>query len=224
MEYESKLSDIIASLPEVSGGFLYSPDKGIYSNQTGSVVSDTALQQVSLKLTKIVSMLSIHFNDTGGVRITFNNLILFGMKIEEGNWLFLLHQPSLSPGMIKMTVQMALNIQAEDPLSEPAAQVPSDSPETAADDGSDGEALMASVLDPDSELSKPLLAIQEELATHIGPVAELIFGDSVAAWCTNSSHSLEDLPELIAVLKEEIDDESDRKIFLENMKSYLSPR
>jgi len=224
MEYESKLSDIIASLPEVSGGFLYSPDKGIYSNQTGTAVSDTALQQVSLKLTKIVSMLSIHFNDTGGVRITFNNLILFGMKVEEGNWLFLLHQPSLTPGMLKMTVQMALNIQAEDPPSEPASQVQSNSPETATDDASNGEALVASVLAPDSELSKPLLAIQEELATHIGPVAELIFGDSVSAWCTNSSPSLENLPVLIGVLEEEIDDASDRKIFMENMKRYGSPQ
>ena len=28
MDYEVKLSDIIASLPEIEGGFLYSPDSG----------------------------------------------------------------------------------------------------------------------------------------------------------------------------------------------------
>lgn len=224
MEYESKLTDIIASLPEVSGGFLYSPERGIYSNQSGTAISDTALQQVSLKLTKIASMLSIHFQDTGGIRITFNNLILFGMKIEEGNWLFLLHQPSLTPGMIKMTVQMALNIQQEDTPPEQAPQVQTENFEDATDDGSDVKALIASVMDPESDLGKPLLVIQDELATHIGPVAELIFEDSIAAWCTNSSPSLENLPELIAMFEAEIDDESDRETFMENVKSYLAPQ
>ncbi len=224
MEYESKLTDIIASLPEVSGGFLYSPEKGIYSNQAGPTLSDTALQQVSLKLTKIVSMLSIHFNDTGGIRITFKSLILFGMKIEEGNWLFLLHQPSLTPGMIKMTVQMALNIQQEDSPPVQAPQVQTDSFDDSTDNGSDVKTLIASVMDPQSDLSKPLLVIQEELATHVGPVAELIFEDSMETWCTNSSPSLESLPELIAMLEAEIDDESDRATFMENMKSYLAPQ
>ncbi len=222
MEYELKLSDIIASLPEVSGGFLYSPDKGVYSNQTGTAGNDTALQQVSLKLTKIVSMLSIHFNDTGGIRIIFNNHILFGMKIDEGNWLFLLHQPSLTPGMLKMTVQMALNLQEEEKPPEQAPQAEVVSSEDETDAGPDSEALVASLISPESELSKPLLAIQEELATQIGPVAELIFEDSVATWCTTSSPSIENLPELVAMFAEEIDDDSDRETFMENVKSHLA--
>jgi hypothetical protein len=222
MEYEAKLSDIIASLPEVSGGFLYSPDKGIYSNQAGTAASDAVLQRVSQKLIKIVSMLSIHFNDTGGIRVTFNNLILFGMKIEEGNWLFLLHQPSLTPGMIKMTVQMALNIQpGDDPPEEQELPTEDDISESLADNDASAAALMASLMDSESELSKPLATIQEELATHIGPVAELIFEDSIKTWCANGPPSLEDLPELITMFEEEIDDEDDRKLFRENLKAYL---
>ena len=49
MEYESKLSDIIASLPEISGGFLYAQDKGIYSNQTAGISTDDSLQQIDMK-------------------------------------------------------------------------------------------------------------------------------------------------------------------------------
>ncbi len=37
MDYVAKLSDIIATLPEVSGGFLYARDRGIYSNQTAGM-------------------------------------------------------------------------------------------------------------------------------------------------------------------------------------------
>lgn len=75
MEYESKLTDIIASLPEVDGGFLYDPTRGIYSNQTAGTVDDLSLLQVSTKLSKIVSMLAVHFHDTGGIRVTFKDLI-----------------------------------------------------------------------------------------------------------------------------------------------------
>ncbi len=216
MEYESKLSDIIASLPEVSGGFLYSAERGIYSNQTETTASETVLQQVSMKLTKIVSMLAIHFNDTGAIRVTFNSLILFGMKIEDGNWLFLLHQPSLAPGMLKMTVQMSLNIQQEE---EEEPQIMTEAAEVEVDPNA--EPLMTSLMDPESELSKPLTAIQEELAIHIGPVAELVFEDSIETWGASSTPSLETLPELIAMFEAEIDDEDDLELFRKNLKSIL---
>ena len=219
MVYESKLTDIINSLPEVSGGFLYSPEKGIYSNQAGSGVSDAALQQVSTKLSKVISMMSIHFNDTGGVRITFNNLALCGMKVDEGNWLFLIHQPSLTPGMLKMTVQMALNLEQEKP---PAAAPQHPPQQGAAQPSAGGGCTIAELMDPGSEMSSPLTTIQEELATHIGPVAELVFDDLVETWCTTSSPSRETLPELVSMLGEEIDDENDRKTFKDSLKNIGS--
>lgn len=218
MDYESKLTDIIASLPEVSGGFFYSPEKGIYSNQAGAGISDATLQKVSRKLSKVVSMLSVHFDDTGGIRVTFNNLVLCGMKIDEGNMLFLIHQPSLTPGMIKMTVQMAMNLQAEAPP--PAAQQVQTTPPT--ESASGGGCSIAELMSPQHELNKPLTTIQEELAMHIGPIAELIFGDHVETWCRKSTPSLNKLPELIAMFEEEIDDENDRNVFKENLKNLTS--
>ena len=172
MEYESKLTDIIASLPEVDGGFLYNTTRGIYSNQTAGTFDDSSLLQASTKLSKIVSMLAVHFHDTGGIRVTFKDLILFGLMFEENNWLFLLHHPSLSPGMVKMTVQMALNIQhAEESAPPPVEAVVVDK-----------EALFDILMSDESELRQPLTTIEEELATHIGPVAELVFVASINEW------------------------------------------
>jgi hypothetical protein len=218
MEYEAKLSDIIASLPEVSGGFLYAPDKGIYSNQSGGIADDMSLQQVSMKLTKIVSMISVHFNDTGGIRVSFKDLILFGTPIEGGHWLFLLHQPSLSPGMIKMTVQMALNIE---PTETPQTQIPEVSPDGTEShpDVSVSEDIMAILLAPESELKEPLIDIEQQLAEHIGPVAELVFQDSVEKWAASGTPSLENLSELISMMENEIDDEDERKVFRDSLKS-----
>ncbi len=215
MEYDSKLADIIASLPEVTGGFLYAPDRGIYSNQTGGVVQDESLQQISLKLTKIVSMMSVHFHDTGGIRVCFRDMILFGTMIQDGHWLFLLHQPSLSPGMIKMTVQMALNIQTEE---SPEADFSAE-PQEATENPQTNDNIMAILLSEESELRLPLENIHSQLAHYIGPVAELVFNDSVEIWASNNTPSLENLPELISMIQGEIDDEDDRNEFLNSLQS-----
>lgn len=212
MEYESKLNDIIASLPEVDGGFLYDTTRGIYSNQTSGTLDDSSLLQVSTKLSKIVSMLAVHFHDTGGIRVTFKDLILYGLMFEENNWLFLLHHPSLSPGMVKMTVQMALNIQVEEePQPPPASEV-------------EKESLLDVLMNDDSELKEPLIAIQNELATHIGPVAELVFIDAIDEWSAFSPPSLQTLPELLDILDKEIDEEEACILFRENLKPILGAK
>ncbi len=212
MEYESKLTDIIASLPEVDGGFLYDTTRGIYSNQTAGTIDDSSLLQVSTKLSKIVSMLAVHFHDTGGIRVTFKDLILYGLMFKENNWLFLLHHPSLSPGMVKMTVQMALNIKVEEePQPPPAAKIKK-------------ESLLEVLMNDESELKNPLITIQSELANHIGPVAELVFIDAIDEWSEVSPPSLETLPELLDILDKEIDDEDACILFKENLKSIVGAK
>lgn len=214
MDYEARLSDIIASLPEVSGGFLYAQDRGLYSNQTNGLADDDSLQQVALKLIKIVSMVAVHFQDTSDIRITYKDLILFGTNINNDHWLFLLHQPALSPGMVKMTVQMALNIKTEEAPEVQLPEIPQEKDIISPDN------LMEILFSTDSEIKKPLMAIQEQLAQYVGPVAELIFQDSIESWGADSTPSQETLPELISMLEKEIDDEKDRATFRDALKSF----
>jgi len=217
MEYEEKLSDIITSLPEVSGGFLYSADRGVYSNQTNRTADNFDLNNVGGKLSKIVSMLAVHFHDTGAIRITFKEQILFGMMIEDHHWLFLFHAPSLTPGMVKMTVQISLNIHADEGAVEQTA--PFAPPETTAIEPS--ENTLQLLLAPESELSKPLNAIRDQLAEQIGPVAKLVFADSIRLWGNSTSPSLATLPELLTLLDTEIDDDNDLAVFRTKVNDIL---
>jgi hypothetical protein len=209
MEYESKLTDIIESLPEINGGFLYAPERGIYSNQTAGIADDLSLQDASVKLNKIVSMMAIHFHDTEGIRVTFKDIVLYGVMIEDNHWLFLFYQPSLSYSMVKMTVQIALNIKFEE------NEITDEPPPPPIVKKFDIEDLAG----PGSVLGPPLVAIQEELATHIGPVAEPVFLEAVEEWSKNSP-SIESLPELISSLEVEIDDERAAKLFVDNLQVY----
>lgn len=219
MEYEAKLSDIIASLPEVAGGFLFAPEKGLYSNQAANIADDNSLQQVSKKLTKMISMLSVHFHDTRAIRVNFKDIILYGTSIQNGHWLFLFHQPSLSPGMLKMTIQMALNIEADPNESIQNTEDISSfvSPiETIAPPEED---IMEALLEPNSELSKPLATILDQLAHHVGPIATLMLKDSVELWATKNSPSVKNLPHLITILEEEIDNPEEQKVFRNSLNS-----
>ncbi len=212
MEYESKLTDIIESLPEINGGFLYAPDRGIYSNQATGIADDESLQSVSIKLSKIVSMMTIHFQDTEGIRVTFRDLVLYGVMIKDNDWLFLLYQPSLSYSMVNMTVQMALNIKLEE--NEITEQP---SPPVAE------EFDIEDIMGPESTLGPPLITIQEELATHIGPVAEIVFQDAVEKW-SKDAPSIESLPLLISALELEIDDERAAEEFRNNLESFAGAK
>ena len=114
-----------------------------------------------------------------------------------------------------MTVQMALNIEvAEQPQTTIAETVVEPSAEV-----QPNQDIMAILLADESELREPLIRIQEELAQYIGPVAELVFKDSVEIWATNNTPSSENLPELISMMELEIDDEDDRNNFLDSLKS-----
>lgn len=212
MEYETKLSDIIASLPEVSGGFLYSSQQGVYSNQTAAFANDSSLVEVGRKLSKIVATISELFQDTGGIRVSFRDLILYGTQIETDHWLFLLHQPSLSSGMLKMTVRMALNIDSGVGSSDEEDLPDAQNQEKTIPDESTGinESMIDILLAPESELKEPLEAMEEKLAHFIGPVAGLVFKDSVENWAQNATPSMENIPELIGMIEKEIDDEEDR--------------
>lgn len=217
MEYATKLSDIIASLPEIMGGFLYSAEQGVFSNQAESVADASALHRIGLKLTKASSMLSAHFHDTGAIRVTFKDLVLFGQMLGEGNWIFLFHDPSLSPGMIKMTVQMAINIEAEEEPPAMEGQAIGDTEELPeAEPGAPAtyETLMAE----DSELRTPLTIIRDELAKFIGPVAELVMEDTVETWAQTTPAELANLPALIEALSVELDGNDDFEQFKDSLK------
>ncbi len=214
MDYEAKLSDIIASLPEIEGGFLFSPDNGIYANMASGIAGDEGLLQVALKFSKISSLLSVHFQDTGNFRATFKDLILFGMLVEKNHWLFLFYQPTLSPGMLNMTVKLALNI--EESETETAVSEPEPAHEAA------GKSILPILLDPESELSEPLNTIKDALARYIGPVAELVFEETAEDWGNNFPPIHENLHELISVLENEIDDDDDREAFKGALKPFLA--
>ncbi len=214
MNYEAKLSDIIASLPEIEGGFLYSLENGLYGNNALTMADEIGLNSIAIKFHKINAMLTTHYNDTGNFRVTYKDLILFAMALPNDHWLFLFYQPTLSPTMLNMTIQLALNVESDEPETVPphdiqqATEIVTEPEPDAVDNF---EETLKDLLHPSSDISKHLLTMKEQLATFIGPVAELVFDESVKQWIGTVTPSRDTLLDLRDILLEEVDNEEDRE-------------
>ncbi len=218
MNYTQVVSDIINSLPEIKGSFLCSPDHEILVNQANHIVSLPDQQQLSEKLYAIASLGSSRFNDVLTVQIGFKNIQLSARILPDGNQLIIFHLPKLSPSMLKMTVQLALN---------PAQSEQEDETFQSTDDPYKDEetpeetALISELLDPEYEFAELFSKIQDELAQYIGPVAELIFRDSLLAWCRTYSPVRENLTELVPILEVDLETDDEKDSFRKNVTELI---
>ncbi len=223
MNYEAKLSDIIASLADIEGGFLYSPEKKLYADMSNDITDPESLARIGEKFTRINNLLVPHYNDISRLRVTFKDLVLCGAPLPEDHWLFLFYRPGLSPTMLNMTVQLALNVEddepevistsTETPIQEETAEPPEE--EDSVQD------LLESLLKPSSRLSRPLLEIKELLPEFIGPVADLVFEESIRKWAEIEPPTRENMLTFNDIILLELDGENDRERITEITKTFL---
>ncbi len=224
MNYEAKLSDIIASLADIEGGFVYSAEDGLYADISPDIATPESLSRIGEKFTRINSLLAPHYFDISRLRITFKDLVLCAIPLPESYWLFLFCRPGLSPTMLNMTVQLALNVGDDESESiSPSAEVPihEETPDTIDQEEESVHDLLESLLQPASRMSRPLLEIKELLPEFIGPVADLVFEESIRKWAELETPSRENMLDFNDIILLEIDDENDREQITEITKTFL---
>lgn len=216
MNHESFLSDLVTSLPEINGAFLFTSQDGILATHIGDSISDFNPLAIGVKMTSIATAASGHLHDIIQIQVNFDNMILSGRLLPEEKWLFLMHSPELSSGMIRMALQLALNNSAQE-IDSPAAPPAAEPPVMRETVPVDIEALMS----PGAPLAKPLNGLQEELANYIGPAALPVFQDALTAWCQEYTPALNTLKHLIPLLDREIEDSEDISTFHNKIKDLF---
>jgi len=215
MKHATFLSDLITSLPEINGAFLFSYESGIIAKQLDQLTSGFNPLAIAKKIAGIAAIASKELNDINQIEVKFDTINLSARLLPDQNWLFLLHAPELSSGMIRMALQMDLkNIsqesddteanQAEPPAEEEIKQVD-----------------VAAMMSPGAPLAKPLNILQDELANCIGPAAIPVFQDILSTWCQEHTPAPDTLKHLITLIEKEIDDPNDSKAFHANIKNLF---
>ena len=229
MNYKIFLSDLCSSLPEVNGAFLFTPQSGIVAKQLDNLISNFNPLAIGKKITDIAAIATEQLDDITQIEVNFDAMILAGRLLPDQNWLFLLHNPELSSGMIRMALQMALNNsshedddsqtnQPEAPIEDMVEEVSEDDQLTTQEEiPFDTEALMA----PDAPLAKHLQVFQDEFSNFIGPVAVPVFHEILNTWCQGHTPALDTLKHLIPLMDKEIDDAEDINTFHTNIKDLI---
>lgn len=229
MNHNTFLSDLCTSLPEVNGAFLFTPQSGIVAKQLDQLTSNFNPLAIGKKITAIAATASDHLDGITQIEVNVGTLILSGRQLPDQNWLFLLHKPELSSGMIRMALQMALNNSSHENDDENNQEEPSgeemveevsedETPTTPEEEiRFDTEALMA----PGAPLAKHLQILQDELANAIGPAAVPVFHETLNTWCQEHIPALDTIKDLIPLIEKEIDDAEDLKIFHTHIKDLI---
>jgi len=224
MNHESFLSDLTSSLPDLHGAFLLTPQAVILATHIGTLISDYNPQAIGKKITAIAKSASSYSNNINQIHVTCDNMILSGRLLPDQNWLIIVHSPELSSGMIRMTLQFALNNSSqgnenldgpgETPVTERVDAEPALSNESTTTDPLD-------LMSPESPLAEPLNELQDALANFIGPAAVPVFRDVLTAWCQEHTPALTTLKFMIPLLEEEIEDSEDINSFRTSIKNIF---
>lgn len=215
MKHAIFLSDLITSLPEVNGAFLFSYESGIIAKDLDQQTSGFNPLAIAKKIAGIAAIASEQLNDITQIEVNFDTMILSGRLLPDQNWLFILHTPELSSGMIKMALQMALKNRSQESDDTEANQAEPPAVEEIK------QVDLAAMMSPGAPLAKPLNILQDELAYFIGPVAIPLFQDIVNTWCQEHTPALNTLKHLVPLIEKEIDDTKDIKAFHANIKNLI---
>lgn len=224
MNHKSFISDLSTSLPELHGAFLFNPQADILATHVGVSISDFKPLAIGKKITAIAAKTALQFNDIKQIQLTCDDMILSGRQLPDQNWLVLIHSPELSSGMIRMTLQFALNNSSQEDAS------PDQPDETSATEMAAAEPTLPqesspvdtlALMSPGSPLADPLNELQNELANYIGPAATPVFQDVLTEWCRQHTPGLTTLKFLIPLLDKEIEDSADISSFHSNIKDLF---
>ncbi len=204
MNHEVFLADLVTSIPELQGAFLFSPPT-LLASYSGHAISHCSPLAIIKKITAVIDMASVHLPDIMQIQVTFDHMILSARLLPDQKWLLLLHTPQLSTGMINLTLQLALNNSYQDSAIESSPSAPAVNEQPAAGPETiniDTLALMAA----GAPLAKPLNDLQDALAHCIGPAAFPVFQDILSVWCRQHIPALATLKYLLPLLEREVED------------------
>jgi len=204
MAYQNILENLIESLPDIHGAFIYNNQQGVLDSQDRIATNTLQKQNIGKAFSKVFFMMAVHYNDISNIRFNYKKMTLLGGKFGENDYLIVLCGADISSGITRITVQMALNNLKENDETLTEAQPtiseqPAISPEQ--------------LLQADSPLAQPLNDIRHALADQIGPVADILFDDALATWAKEVTPTHDTLNKLVQILVEEIGDSSEGEEF-----------
>jgi len=202
---KEKLDDL-KDLSGVNGACLFHLKNGVVGTNLPAIFTTEKLSEIAKLLNKLLGAGRMSFNDLTDLSLQYDESVILARGINDSMIIFLLCDPGINQNLITMslnllqqeleTLDIPLQGKAAAPSAAPTAPPPAE-----------------------DNVSPVLAQVREQLPQILGPMADFIFDDVVESWRGQGKYTLNDLPALINLLEEEIDnaDQASR------LRSIISP-
>jgi predicted regulator of Ras-like GTPase activity (Roadblock/LC7/MglB family) len=195
------------SVQGVIGAYIYNARGLVLANNLPAIFKEAMLLNIGKVLAKLYSAGGLTFPDISDVSLSYEESIVIVREITDKSYLIILSEPSLNVNLVTLTMNLI-----KDELKEAIGNAsPSPAPRPAAlaqpiiAEGPPKERkTTAKELIENGSLSAPLQGMQTALAKLMGPMAKIIFAESVEKWQAVCLPSFKNLPKLMEILALEI--------------------
>jgi predicted regulator of Ras-like GTPase activity (Roadblock/LC7/MglB family) len=229
-ETMQQLIDDLKSTPGVIGAYVFHSKEGVRFSNLPSIFKPDRIAEITKSLIKIHGAGKQNFPDLVEVFINYEESMLFCRQFNASEYLIAVCDPGMNLNVLAMSLNLALEEitgQSDATQSSPAvtgqepAGAPAASPTQEQTPASSAVSSTSSELYETGPLAKPLQEMSKMLAKILGPMAVIVFEDTVAKWAKGRTPSPSELPALVESLCLEIDDSEKAKRYQELVHSHM---
>jgi len=194
-----QLIDDMKAIPGVIGACTYRSKEGITSNNLPSLFKDDRLQQTAKHLAKIHAAGRLNFPDLTETMVNYEESVIVFRQLNLDDHLITICDPGINMNLLAMSINLA----TENIPKQHGDRSPSPEPreESMKSNAPDIKQLLTK-----GPMAQPLQAMSKLLTKTIGPMAKIVFEDSVSRWVRSSENNRGSLSKLLEIICQEIGD------------------
>lgn len=210
------LQEIISELkmmPDVHGGFFFHRKNGILYKDVTPMYEDSVLNDMGRQFTKMYAARRLNFPDVRDINLYFTESAMISRAIDEQLFLVLLCDQNVNSGTLSVSLRLAI----EDHGAELALAAEG----SVAYGLTGGDQKLSSQQALAGPLKQPLDKIQHVLFDLMGPMAELVYEESLEKWMASGRIGEDLLPEFIELIASELPDVKKAKDFKDRCRNLM---
>jgi len=219
-----KVLDGLRSKPDIIGAYVFHVNSGVTAKNIPDDFTDIRLTAIAEKGVKIFSSEIKMLPDVSEVSLVYEETTVTICSITDRNYLILLSAPDVRSSLLHMVLQPAVDelkylIANASGKNAPKPEKLKMRVTEPADENTsliDSEQLMAA-----GSMAKLLKELQVTLVKVVGPIAKIIFLDSVKEWMATDHPDLSTIPNLLGILSREINDPEKFNIYRKKIMSRV---
>jgi len=208
-----RLLDDLRSIPGVTGACLHHSSEGVRFNNLPALFKPERLAEIGALLLKIGAAGRLSFPDLSEFALCYEESLLLCRPLSAQECLIVVCDPGINMSLLTMSLNQSLDDLATRPTS-PVTPVEVAAPAPA-------PAAPLENLRESGPLAKPLQIMATQLAKILGPMAFIVFDETLAIWQASQPPTLAGLNKLLDSLCREIGDAEKSRQYRELVRKQL---